>query len=87
MIFCSRRVFLNVLTQLLDIDTLLNANYFLCDQVKPTGYASISDEPKIGMNGEVTYGKSLAIPSLGYRLDKEGLVFGDKVKLIIIKED
>jgi hypothetical protein len=42
---------------------------------------------KNAMNGEVTYGKSLAIPSLGYRLDKEGLVFGDKVKLIIIKED
>ena len=39
------------------------------------------------VDGEVTYGKSLAIPSLGYRLDKEGLDFGDKVKVIIIKED
>ena len=59
MIFCSRRVFLNVLTQLLDMDTILNANYFLCDQIKPTGYASIGDEPKIGMNGEVTFEPSL----------------------------
>lgn len=39
------------------------------------------------VDAEVTYGKSLAIPSLGYRLDKEGLDFGDKVKLIIIKEN
>lgn len=42
---------------------------------------------KDAVDGEVTYGKSLAIPSLGYRLDKEGLDFGDKVKLIIIKEN
>lgn len=39
------------------------------------------------IDGEVTYGKSLAIPSLGYRLDKERLDFGDKVKVIVIKED
>ena len=39
------------------------------------------------VDGEVTYGKSLAIPSLGWVLDKEGLDYGDKVKLIIIKED
>ena len=39
------------------------------------------------VDGEVTYGKSLAIPSLGWVLDKERLDFGDKVKLIIIKED
>ena len=39
------------------------------------------------VDGEVTYGKSLAIPSLGYRLDKERLDFGDKVKVIIIKKE
>ncbi len=42
---------------------------------------------KDAVDGEVTYGKSLAIPSLGYFFDKNGLDFGDKVKLIIIKED
>ena len=42
---------------------------------------------KDAVDGEVTHGKSLAIPSLGYFLDKNGLDFGDKVKLIIIKED
>ena len=42
---------------------------------------------KDAVDGEVTYGKSLAIPSLGYRIDKEGLNIGDKVKLIIIKMD
>lgn len=59
MIFCSRRVFLNVVTQLLDLDTLLNANYFLVDQIKPTGYASISDEPHIGSDGEWTFSQGL----------------------------
>lgn len=39
------------------------------------------------VDGEVTYGKSLAIPSLGWVLDKEELNFGDKVKLIIIKQE
>ena len=39
------------------------------------------------VDGEVTYGKSLAIPSLGWVLDKEGLDYGDKVKLIIIKQE
>ena len=39
------------------------------------------------VDGEVTHGKSLAIPSLGYRLDKEGFDFGDKVKVLVVKED
>ena len=37
--------------------------------------------------GEVTYGKSLAIPSLGYFLDTNRVDFGDKVKVIIIKSE
>lgn len=59
MILCSRRVFLNVVTQLYDLDTLINANYFLVDQIKPTGMASFLDEPKIGMSGEITFAPSL----------------------------
>lgn len=39
------------------------------------------------LDAEVTHGKSLTIPSLGYFLDKNGLDFGDKVKVIIIKEE
>ena len=42
---------------------------------------------KNSLYGEVTYGKSLAIPSLGYFLDNHKLDFGDKVKVIIIKDD
>ena len=66
MIFCSRRVYLNILTQLMDLDTLLNANYFLIDQVKPTGYANIDDgqmdrefgqsQPALNQFGEITPG-------------------------------
>jgi len=63
MIFCSRRVFLNVLTQLMDLDTLLNANYFLVDQTKPTGYASIEDYPTpfMSQSGEITYNSGLSL--------------------------
>jgi hypothetical protein len=63
MIFCSRRVFLNVVTQLYDLETLVNANYFLVDQIKPTGFANIVDEPHIGSDGEVTYSPSLDFSS------------------------
>lgn len=38
MIICSKRVFLNVLTQLWNRDTLLNANYFIADQPNGIGY-------------------------------------------------
>ena len=41
---------------------------------------------KNAVDGEITYGKSLAIPSLAYILDKNGMEFGDKIKLIIIKQ-
>ena len=37
------------------------------------------------VDGEVTHGKNLTIPSLAYFLDKNGLDYGDKVKVIIIK--
>lgn len=39
------------------------------------------------VDGEVTHGKNLTIPSLAYFLDKNGLDYGDKVKVIIIKKD
>lgn len=42
---------------------------------------------KGAVDAEVTYGKSLAIPSLGYFLDKNEMDVGDKVKLIIIKSE
>ena len=62
MIFCSRRVFLNVLTQLLDRDTLLNANYFLVDQIKPTGHAGFGEDiPRIGEDGSITYEPSMEL--------------------------
>ena len=62
MIFCSRRVYLNILTQMMDLDTLLNANYFLVDQIKPTGYATIDDYgsslPMLNTEGEISQGLS-----------------------------
>lgn len=58
MIFCSRRVFLNIVSQMLDLETLLNANYFLVDQAEPaTGYQPTfdTDYPVLDQNGALTF--------------------------------
>lgn len=55
MIFCSRRVFLNVVTQLMDAPTLLNANYFIVDQPRPDARVQINDIPKMGEDGSVVF--------------------------------
>lgn len=60
MIFCSRRVFLNVVTQLMDAPTLLNANYFLVDQARGGDHqVQINDIPRLDENGDVTYEPNL----------------------------
>lgn len=66
MILCSKLVFLNVVTQLLDYDTLLNANYFIVDRTLSTGdygdsgsgqYAQIAaNAPHLNQFGELVYG-------------------------------
>ena len=43
MIVCSKRVFLNILTQLMDAQTLINANYCLGDQTTPNGGTTTID--------------------------------------------
>lgn len=43
MIVTSKRCFLNVLTQLCDKDTLLNANYYMADMRSPNGNVMIGD--------------------------------------------
>ena len=59
MIFCSRRVYLNVLTQLMDLDELLNANYYLIDQKKATGHASWDEGHRLNPMGEICYEPTL----------------------------
>ena len=39
------------------------------------------------LDGEVTHGKNLTIPSLAYFLDRNDMAYGDKVKVIVIKKD
>ena len=53
MIVCSKRVYLNILTQLLDVNTLLNANYYIADQTTRNGLAQLSDN--ITMNEDGCY--------------------------------
>ena len=58
MIFCSRRVFLNIVSQMMDLETLLNANYFLVDQAEPaSGYHPTfgDDFPVFDQSGNLTF--------------------------------
>lgn len=43
MLVCTKRVFLNIVTQILNADTILNANYYLGDQCTPNGTMSTVD--------------------------------------------
>lgn len=67
MIVCSRRVFLNVLSQLMDLNSLLNANYYLVDQIPPTGTAGFTDEPRLTPSGEVEFVPSLDFTNVPHR--------------------
>lgn len=59
MILCSRRVYLNILTQLMDLEQLLNANYYIIDQSKPTGIANIDDCHRMNSDGAICYEPTL----------------------------
>lgn len=51
MIVTSKRCYLNILTQLLDAETLLNANYYICDRKSPDGGGSMIP----GLNDHLVY--------------------------------
>lgn len=53
MIIVSKRCYLNILTQLLDRDTLIHANYYILDQTRPNRAASLQDRLDIGPDGEL----------------------------------
>lgn len=49
----SKRCFLNVLTQLCDKETLLNANYYIADQKSPDGTVDFVDRMSFDENGQL----------------------------------
>jgi hypothetical protein len=51
MIIVSKRCYLNILTQLLDRDTLINANYYILDQTRPDRAATLHDRLDIAPDG------------------------------------
>ena len=70
MILCSKRVFLNVLSQLLDLKTILNATYYILDSKPAVGAMAVpwNDDgltPKLNENGELCYDASAA-PTLDF---------------------
>ena len=74
MIVCSKRAFLNILTQLLDANTLLNANYYIADQTTRNGIAQFNDGINISDTGE--YYIETAV-SAGPTLNPYHVVYGD----------
>lgn len=64
MIVCSKRAFLNVLTQLMDANTLLNANYYIADQASRNGIAQLSDNISMDGNGEFHLKSAVSTPML-----------------------
>ena len=66
MIVCSKRAFLNILTQLMDANMLLNANYYIADQVSRNGLATIGSTFDINDDGGYVINNSVkpVAPSL-----------------------
>lgn len=53
MIIVSKRCYLNILTQLMNRDTLLNANYYLFDITTPNRMATMGTQQLISENGQL----------------------------------
>lgn len=53
MIITSKRCFLNILTQLMDANTLLNATYYMIDSKSATGNVNIDESLKYDENGKL----------------------------------
>lgn len=54
MIITSKRCFLNILTQLMDANTLLNATYYMVDAKSASGNVNIDETLKYDENGNLT---------------------------------
>lgn len=53
MIVTSKRCFLNVLTQICDADTLLNANYYMADVRSPDGTVQLENSLRYNESGQL----------------------------------
>ena len=51
MIVCSKRAYLNILTQLMDATTLINANYYIADQTLRGTEMHVADQMNIDEDG------------------------------------
>lgn len=59
MIVTSKRCFLNVLTQICNADTLLNANYYMADIRTPDGSVNLSDSLRYNDYGQLVVDSSM----------------------------
>lgn len=75
MIVCSKRAFLNILTQLMDVNTLLNANYYIADQTTRNGLAQLADQISINSDGE--YIIDSHVETTGMTLNPYHVLYGD----------
>lgn len=77
MIVCSKRAFLNVLTQLLSKDELLSANYYIADQANRNGIVRTDDMLTLNDDGE--YVLQTAVKSQAPTLNPYNIIYGDNI--------
>lgn len=63
MIVTSKRCFLNVLTQICDVDTLLNATYYMADIKTPDGTVQLSDGLRYNDDGQLEFNTAMSTPA------------------------
>ena len=77
MIVTSKKCFLNVLTQICDADTLLNANYYIADVRSPDGSVQLSDSMKYNEYGQLVHAVEPASPySLSPSIGRYNIHYG-----------
>lgn len=77
MIVCSKRVFLNILTQMMDANTLINANYYIADQPSRNGIAQMNDNISLNEDGMYVL-KHDTVPT-GATLNPYHIIYGEDV--------
>lgn len=66
MIVTSKRCYLNILTQLCNLDTLINANYFMLDVRSPNGVVEMGSSIHYGVDGKLEVSQNVSTANSCY---------------------
>jgi hypothetical protein len=78
MIVTSKRCYLNIVTQYCDLNTLLNANYYIADVRTPNGLINFAEDSlKYDENGQLTVENQITIPHTMMAMGKYNIKYGN----------